>query len=112
MFMLCFDLMEQIGKEVVEVRETRKRDMCRERPTCHMDREFKAIVNVLAKRNKPLTLRNMKYKYVQKDSKVKWHRGTSLYQWKFRVYQSTGKYPDTTCIGYRFSLGSDGKQLW
>ena len=99
--MLCFDLMEQIGKQVVEVRETRKRELCRMRAlTLHMNHEFEAIVKVLAKRNKPITTRNMKYKYVQKDSAVVGHRVTSIYLWKYRVYQATGKYPETTDIGY------------
>lgn len=93
--MLCFDLMEQVGKQVVEVRETRKSELCRIRAlTLHMNREFEAIVNVLAKHNKPITTRNMKYKYVQKDRFVVAHRVTSRYHWRFRIYKATGKYPE------------------
>ena len=83
--MLCFDLMEQIGKQVVEVRETRERERCRIRAlTLYLNREFEAIVNVLAKRNKPLTLRNMRYKYVRRDEKVRW-RTLSRYDWTWRT---------------------------
>ena len=81
---VCGDILEQIGKHVVEVRKARKRELCRIRPTYDMNREFEAIVNVLAKRNKPLTLRNMRYKYVRRDEKVRWS-SLSRYDWTWRT---------------------------
>ena len=80
------DILEMIGKQIVEVKETRYWAMCKSHfKSMKMTDEFKAIVNVLAKRNKPLTLRNMRYKYVQRDEVVRRKGISRHYDWNWRT---------------------------
>lgn len=81
---VCDDILEMIGKQIVEVKKTREIQMGKSHfKSCRMNREFQAIVKVLFERNKSITLKNMKYNYVRKDQNVRWS-GLSSYDWSWR----------------------------
>ena len=68
-FYLCDDLLEQIGFEVIKSREAWSEQLHKWR-RIHNDyssvkHQFKGTVKILAEHNKPITIKNMRYKYVK-----------------------------------------------